>query len=105
MARWQSAIATAACTMLAPRVPAAHMRVVDFLAVSGGTVRQRGLGSRHALAGRVDACSCLARALGFLYKHKRKPVQWRPSSPKLVAWLAASGRHEPAFGRTKAPAA
>jgi glutathione S-transferase len=43
----------------------------------------------------------LACALGYL--DWRKPVQWRPSHPKLVAWLSEFAKHEPAFERTKAP--
>ena len=45
----------------------------------------------------------LACALGYL--DWRKPVDWRPTHPRLVAWLADFAKHEPAFERTKAPAA
>jgi glutathione S-transferase len=44
----------------------------------------------------------LACALGYL--DWRKPVDWRPHCPRLVAWLADFAEHEPAFERTKAPA-
>ncbi len=45
----------------------------------------------------------LACALGYL--DWRKPVDWRPSHPRLVTWLTDFAQHEPAFDRTKAPAA
>lgn len=44
----------------------------------------------------------LACALGYL--DWRKPVDWRPRHPRLVAWLTDFAEHEPAFERTKAPA-
>ena len=40
----------------------------------------------------------LACALGYL--DWRKPVEWRPTHPRLVAWLTDFARHEPAFGST-----
>ena len=43
----------------------------------------------------------VVRQLGFL--DKRKPVNWRPLSPRLVAWFAAFAKSEPAFERTAAP--
>jgi glutathione S-transferase len=43
----------------------------------------------------------LACALGYL--DWRKPVAWRADHPRLVAWLAAFTKHEPAFERTRAP--
>lgn len=53
---------------------------------------------------KTDAVSIgLACALGFL--DKRKPVDWRPECPKLVAWLSAFAEHEPAYERTRPPAA
>jgi glutathione S-transferase len=55
-------------------------------------------------AGRTDAVAIgLSCALGYL--DWRKPVEWRQSSPRLAAWLANFAKHEPAFERTKAPAA
>ena len=45
----------------------------------------------------------LACALGYL--DWRKPVEWRQAYPRLAAWLAAFAKHEPAFERTRAPAA
>jgi glutathione S-transferase len=42
----------------------------------------------------------LACALGYL--DWRNPVDWRPTHPRLVAWLADFANHEPAFARTKA---
>ena len=45
----------------------------------------------------------LACALGYL--DWRQPVEWRADHPRLVAWLAAFARHEPAFERTRAPSA
>ena len=44
----------------------------------------------------------LACALGYL--DWRKPVEWRPTYPKLVAWFAEFAKHEPAFEQTRAPA-
>jgi glutathione S-transferase len=44
----------------------------------------------------------LACALGYL--DWRQPVQWRNEHPRLVAWLDAFTKHEPAFPRTRAPA-
>jgi glutathione S-transferase len=44
----------------------------------------------------------LSCALGYL--DWRKAVDWRASHPRLVAWLAAFSRNEPAFERTRAPA-
>jgi glutathione S-transferase len=43
----------------------------------------------------------LSCALGYL--DWRKGVDWRPTHPKLVAWLAAFAKREPAFERTSAP--
>lgn len=43
----------------------------------------------------------LACALGYL--DWRKPVEWRPQCPRLVAWLDAFAKHEPAFEHTRAP--
>ena len=45
----------------------------------------------------------LACALGYL--DWRQPMEWRPSHPKLAAWLDAFAAHEPAFVRTAAPSA
>ncbi len=42
----------------------------------------------------------LSCALGYL--DWRKQVDWRVSHPKLVRWLAAFSKHEPAFERTRA---
>jgi glutathione S-transferase len=42
----------------------------------------------------------LSCALAYL--DWRRPVKWRDNYPKLVAWLAAFARHEPAFERTRA---
>lgn len=39
-------------------------------------------------------------ALGYV--DWRRPVKWRDNHPRLVAWLAAFARHEPAFERTRA---
>lgn len=43
----------------------------------------------------------LSCALGYL--DWRKPVEWRLSHPRLVAWIAAFANHEPAFDITRAP--
>jgi glutathione S-transferase len=43
----------------------------------------------------------LSCALGYL--DWRKAVDWRPTHPKLAAWLAAFAKNEPAFERTRAP--
>ncbi len=40
----------------------------------------------------------LSCALGYL--DRRKPVDWRPGHPKLVAWLDAFSQHEPSFDNT-----
>lgn len=45
----------------------------------------------------------LSCALGYL--DWRKPVEWRPRHPRLVAWLTAFAVNEPAFDRTRADAA
>ncbi len=42
----------------------------------------------------------LACALGYL--DWRKQVDWRAQCPRLVAWLDAFARHEPAFDTTRA---
>ena len=55
-------------------------------------------------AGNTDIVAIgLACALGYL--DWRKPVEWRQAYPRLAAWLAAFAKHEPAFERTRAPAA
>ena len=52
--------------------------------------------------GKSDAVAIgLACALGYL--DWRKPIDWRPQFPKLVAWLDAFAKHEPAFDKTRAP--
>jgi len=43
----------------------------------------------------------LSCALGYL--DWRKPVEWRADHPRLVAWLAAFAKNEPAFEHTRAP--
>ena len=43
----------------------------------------------------------LSCALGYL--DWRRPVKWRDNHPRLVAWLAAFAKNEPAFARTAAP--
>jgi len=54
--------------------------------------------------GKTDIVSIgLACALGYL--DWRKPVEWRPAHPRLVAWLAAFAANEPAFDRTRADTA
>lgn len=51
---------------------------------------------------KTDAVSIgLACALAFL--DKRKPVEWRPTCPRLARWLDEFARSEPAFERTRAP--
>ncbi len=45
----------------------------------------------------------LCCALGYL--DWRKPVDWRQHCPRLAEWLAAFTTNEPAFERTRAPAA
>ena len=53
-------------------------------------------------AAKTDAVTIgLACALGYL--DWRKPVDWRPQFPRLVAWLDAFAQHEPAFNATRAP--
>jgi glutathione S-transferase len=52
--------------------------------------------------GQTDIVSIgLSCALGYL--DWRRPVKWRDNHPRLVAWLAAFARNEPAFERTRAP--
>ena len=49
-----------------------------------------------------DAVSIgLACALEFL--DRRKAVEWRPTCPRLVAWLEAFVENEPAYDRTNPP--
>jgi glutathione S-transferase len=43
----------------------------------------------------------LACALGYL--DWRRPVEWRTSHPRLVAWFSAFAKHEAAFEHTRAP--
>jgi glutathione S-transferase len=51
---------------------------------------------------KTDAVSIgLACALGFL--DRRKPVEYRPSCPRLVAWLETFAQNEPSFERTRPP--
>jgi glutathione S-transferase len=45
----------------------------------------------------------LACALGYLVW--RKPTAWREGHPRLVHWLDDFAAHEPAYARTRAPAA
>jgi glutathione S-transferase len=53
---------------------------------------------------RTDIVSIgLSCALGYL--DWRQQVDWRASYPGLVAWLSGFAAHEPAFERTRAPAA
>ena len=53
-------------------------------------------------AGKTDAVTItLACALAFL--DKRKPVDWRPICPRLVAWFDNFVAREPAFDRTRPP--
>jgi glutathione S-transferase len=53
-------------------------------------------------SGRTDIVAVgLACALGYL--DWRKPVDWRKSHPRLVVWLAAFAKREPAFEDTRAP--
>ncbi len=52
--------------------------------------------------GRTDIVAIgLACALGYL--DWRHPVEWRDTHPKLVAWLAAFAKNEPAYEHTRAP--
>lgn len=44
----------------------------------------------------------LACALGYL--DWRKPIAWRAAHPRLVEWLDAFARYEPALDRTRPPA-
>jgi len=54
-------------------------------------------------AGKTDVVTIgLACALGFL--DKRQLLEWRPTYPRLVAWLDAFASNEPAFERTRPPA-
>lgn len=45
----------------------------------------------------------LACALGYL--DWRRPIDWRDACPRLVRWLEDFTQHEPAYARTRAPAA
>jgi glutathione S-transferase len=55
-------------------------------------------------APRTDIVSIgLACALGYL--DWRKPVEWRSDHPRLVDWLLAFAKNEPAFARTAPDAA
>ncbi len=56
------------------------------------------------VAGRFDLPAiALVCALGYL--DWRRPLEWRPGHPGLVAWLARVEKQEPAIGRTRIPAA
>ena len=46
----------------------------------------------------------IALACAFGYLDWRKPLEWRAAHPRLVQWLDAFARHEPAYERTRAPA-
>jgi glutathione S-transferase len=51
---------------------------------------------------KIDIVSIgLSCALGYL--DWRRPVDWRPTYPKLVAWFTEFAKNEPAFERTRAP--
>lgn len=53
---------------------------------------------------RTDIVSiALSCALGYL--DWRRPVEWRATHPRLVAWLADFAASEPAFAHTRAPEA
>jgi glutathione S-transferase len=53
-------------------------------------------------AGKSDAVAIgLACALEFL--DRRKAVEWRSTHPRLVAFLDAFAKNEPAYGRTNPP--
>jgi glutathione S-transferase len=53
-------------------------------------------------AGKTDIVAIgLSCALGYL--DWRQAVDWRAEHPRLVQWLAAFSKHEPAFARTRAP--
>jgi len=47
------------------------------------------------------AAVALACALGYL--DWRRPVDWRATHPRLVAWLDTFAAHQPAFAQTRAP--
>lgn len=47
----------------------------------------------------------IALACAFGYLDWRKPMAWRAEHPRLVEWLDAFAQHEPAYARTRAPAA
>lgn len=47
----------------------------------------------------------ISLACAFGYLDWRRPLAWRPAHPLLVEWLDAFARNEPAYERTRAPAA
>ncbi|MDO9412434.1 MAG: glutathione S-transferase N-terminal domain-containing protein [Pseudolabrys sp.] len=49
--------------------------------------------------------AAIALGCAFGYLDWRKPMEWRGEHPRLVEWLDAFARHEPAYARTRAPAA
>lgn len=46
----------------------------------------------------------ISLACAFGYLDWRKPLDWRSTHPRLVEWLDAFARHEPAYEHTRAPA-
>jgi glutathione S-transferase len=46
----------------------------------------------------------IALACAFGYLDWRKPVDWRLEHPRLIQWLEAFSKHEPALERTRIPA-
>ena len=85
------------------RDPSAHSQ--RWLAHQRGKI-ERALGAFEAAPPeprQTDIVTiALACALGYL--DWRKPVDWRPDHPRLVQWLEAFARHEPALESTRAPA-
>jgi glutathione S-transferase len=54
-------------------------------------------------AARTDLVS-IGLACALAYLDWRQVSDWRGGHPRLAAWLVAFAAHEPAFGRTQAPA-
>lgn len=86
------------------RDPATHSE--RWLAHQRGKI-MRALGAFEAAPPdpRKTDIATIALACALAYLDWRKPVDWRPAHPRLAGWLAAFAEHEPAYARTRAPAA
>jgi len=86
------------------RDPATHSQ--RWLAHQRGKI-MRALGAFEAAPPdpRKTDIATIALSCALAYLDWRKPVDWRQAHPHLAGWLAAFAEHEPAYARTRAPAA